>query len=128
MANRNIILACVLAVGLGGCAVTREQQLRAKSDRIADALTKERETVLKAAPTSTQRPGRLSYLNTLRTTLSAVNIGLGSARYLPEADRDMAYDVLDEAYATIEWNIPLGPDDQQKPMPAQFSGGVLKLH
>lgn len=122
------ILIVFLAAGalmLGGCAVTREGKLRAKSDSIADELTAERQKVIDSS--STERPARLSHLNTLRTTLSAVNIGLGSTRYLPEADRDLAYDVLDEAYETIRWNIPLGPSDQLKQMPLQFQNGKLEL-
>lgn len=119
------VLAVVMGLGLGGCAMTREGQLRAKSDRIASELTKERQRVLDT--NNLDRDARLGHLNTLRTTLSAANIGLGSTRYLPEADRDMAFDVIEEALTTIEWNIPLGPRDQLKQMPSQFQDGTLRL-
>jgi hypothetical protein len=42
-------------------------------------------------------------------------------------DRDLALDVMDEVYDTIDWNIPLGPDDPKRPYPAQWSGNTLKL-
>ncbi|MCK6476478.1 MAG: hypothetical protein L6Q35_06575 [Phycisphaerales bacterium] len=116
------------AVGLslvGGCAMSREDKLRARSDKIADALIDERDRVLNSTAPDLQRDARLARLNTLRTTLSAINVGLGSARYLPEDRRALAYDVIDEAYTTIEWNIPLGPSDQLKPMPAEFQNGQL---
>jgi hypothetical protein len=131
--NRVIAVVSVLGVALvtlGGCAMSREDRLRAKSEKVADQLASERDRILEQRPGSGQyldREARLSRLNTLRTMLSAANVGLGSARYLPETDRDLAFDVIEEAYSTIEWNIPLGPSDQMKPMPSQFEGGVLRL-
>jgi hypothetical protein len=46
---------------------------------------------------------------------------------VPADKRDIAYDVLDEAYDTIQWNIPLGPRDQKRVLPRGFENGTLKL-
>lgn len=114
-----------LALLLTGCA-SRHDQLRAKSDRIENALLTERTKV--SAATSADRSARLSHLSELRATLSAANIGLGATRYLPEQQRDTAFDILDEVYGTIEWNIPLGPGDNKKPLPNAFNpDGSLRL-
>ncbi|HLO42426.1 MAG TPA: hypothetical protein VK176_15495 [Phycisphaerales bacterium] len=124
-AVRTVVLSAMCM--LGACAVSREDRLRAKADRIGDKLTDEREQVIEKAEFAEARDQQLAHLTTLRTTLSAVNIGLGSTRYLPEQDRELAYDVIEEAYDTIEWNIPYVSLGMQKPMPAQFQNGVLRL-
>lgn len=124
---RMIVAAAVLAASGAGCATSRVDQLHRKADRVEAELKSEQKKVLAMSPGD--RAARLDRLTQLRATLSAANIGLGSVPHLVEpGKRDLAYDVLDEVYNTIEWNIPLGPGDPQRPLPAQFSGGVLKLN
>jgi hypothetical protein len=110
---------------LTGCA-SRYDQLRAKSDRVESALVAERDR--QSASDATDRDARLSHLSKLRATLSAANVGLNTTRYIPKEQREVAYDILDEVYGTIEWNIPLGPSDNKKPLPSNFnSDGTLRL-
>lgn len=117
--------AVSLAV-LAGCTMSRVEQLERKSDRVAASLKSEQTRVL--ALNAADRTQRLDHLNMLRATLSAANVGLGAVPHFTQpAERDIAYDVIEEVYDTIEWNIPLGPGDPQRPLPSQFSGGVLKL-
>lgn len=119
-------LTCA-AFGLGGCQVTRQQKLRAKSDKVEHNLVKERDRVLKAYKTSEREP-RLAHLTSLHGTLSLTNVALGTVPLLvPYEQRDVAYDILDEAYDAIDWNIPLGPNDVNKPMPMQLQGSSLRL-
>ncbi len=129
MIHLRFLAALVLAglMVLGGCAASRVDQLHRKADRVEASLKGEQRRVL--ALTSADRAQRLDHLNSLRTTLSAANVGLGAVPHLVEPDkRDVAYDVLEEVYDTIEWNIPLGPGDPQRPLPSRFSNGVLKLN
>lgn len=122
------LLAALVAVAwlLGGCAMSREQQLRAKSRAVEAELNEERARVLKSA--SPDRAARLSHLTTLRGTLSAANLGLATIPvFVPEPQRPMAYDVLEEVYATISWNAPLGPNQPQKALPKGFAGGTLRV-
>ena len=112
---------------LAGCALTREDQLRHKADRVESMLVKERDTALSAPPDSPDRRAKLEHLTDLRTELSAANLGITAAKYLPEDKRDSAYDVIEQVYETIEWNIPLAPGERQKPMPKQFSGGKFEF-
>ncbi len=121
---KTTLLAAVLLI-TSGCATTRLDQLRNKADRVETALKAEQSKVL--SQSDRERQQRLTHLSTLRGTLSAANVGLGAARYLPEEDRELAYDVLDEVYGTIDWNIPLGSGQPLRPLPSQFSNGVLKL-
>jgi small-conductance mechanosensitive channel len=116
-----------LTVFLTACAVSREDRLRDKADRLNDKLVDEREKILDNPQFVESRDAQLTHLTTLRTTLSAINIGLGSTRYLAEQDRDLAYDVIEEAYDTIEWNIPYASPSMQKTMPMQFQNGVLNF-
>lgn len=116
-----------LTVFLTACAVSREDRLRDKADRLNDKLIDEREKILDNAQFAESRDAQLTHLTTLRTTLSAINIGLGSTRYLAEQDRELAYDVIEEAYDTIEWNIPYASPSMQKTMPLQFQNGVLNF-
>lgn len=121
---KTTLLAAALLITTG-CATTRLDQLRNKADRVETALKAEQSKVL--SQSDRERQQRLTHLSTLRGTLSAANVGLGAARYLPEEDRELAYDVLDEVYGTIDWNIPLGSGQPLRPLPSQFSNGVLKL-
>ncbi len=125
---RAAIVAAVLAATLGGCSVSRYAQLREKAGDVESSLKAEQRRVVALPSDQPEREARLDHLSGLRTMLSAANIGLGATRYaIPEEKRDLAYDVLEEAYGTIEWNIPLGPSEPKRAMPARFSGGVLKL-
>ena len=83
-----------------------------ESYRVETALTKEQSLVLNTDKYANDRQQRLDYLSQLRTTLSAANIGLSTVRYVVPADKQpIAYDVIQEVYGTIKWNIPLGPSD-----------------
>lgn len=125
---RTAIVAAVLAAALGGCSVSRYGQLRDKADDVESSLKSEQRRVVALSPDQPEREARLDHLSGLRTMLSATNIGLGATRYaIPEEKRDLAYDILEEAYGTIEWNIPLGPTEPKRAMPARFNNGVLKL-
>ncbi len=125
------LLALFLAttiVASTGCAMSREQQLARKADKVESALKTEQRRVLTLPSLDPQRDARLDHLTTLRTTLSAANIARGSiTHFLPPEQRPTAYDVLDEAYETIEWNIPLGPGERLRPMPAGFANGTLNI-
>jgi hypothetical protein len=122
------LLLAVSIIFSTGCAMSREQQLARKADVVESSLKAEQRRVLKLPPLDPQRDSRLSHLTTLRTTLSAANIARGSvAHFLPPEQRPTAYDVLDEAYDTIEWNIPLGPGERLRPMPAGFANGTLNI-
>jgi hypothetical protein len=127
-------LARVLLIALAGllsasCATSRLAQLEKTARGVESHLIKERGRVLAMPAGDATRPVRLDHLTQLRATLSAANIGLGTVPYLlEEAQRPMAYDVLEEVYATIDWNIPLGPDQPKKQLPAQFMGNTLNLN
>lgn len=117
-----------IALGVVGCSVSREAMLRQKSERVDSELRAEQSRVLRLPTEDGARAARLSHLNELHTTLSAANVALGTVSdYVPSRYRGTAYDVLDEVYGTIEWNIPLGPTDVARPLPRQFQGGVLKF-
>lgn len=122
------LLACLLVFS-SACASSREMMLRRKADRVETQLKTEQRRVLALPTEDGSRPARLSHLDELRTSLSAANVALGTVSdYVPQPYRGTAYDVLEEVYGTIEWNIPLGPTDMRKPLPRQFQGGVLKLN
>jgi hypothetical protein len=115
-----------LAIG-GGCQTSRLDQLRSKADKVDSSLKKERNRVL--ASSQADRDARLSRLSGLYTTKSMTDIALAAVPFVvEEPQRDMAYDVLEEAYDTIDWNIPLGPNDPQRPMPTQLQGSTLRLN
>ncbi|MBS0189155.1 MAG: hypothetical protein JSS51_13895 [Planctomycetes bacterium] len=119
-----LVLICVL---LSACA-SRYDQLKSESSRVETALTKEQSLVLNTDKYAADRQARLDYLSQLRTTLSAANIGLATIRYAVPADKQpIAYDVLEEVYGTIKWNIPLGPDDAKKQLPQLFKGNQLNI-
>lgn len=114
-----------LTLLLTACA-SRYDQLRSESARVETALEKERSVVL--AHDAADRQQRLDYLSQLRTTLSAANVGLSAVKYAVPADKQpIAYDVLQEVYGTIKWNIPLGPSDPKKQLPALFKNNSLNI-
>jgi len=131
LSARPAIMASVLvaaAAALGGCSVTRYGELRNKASDVESELKSEQRRVVAMAPGEGEKDARLDHLTGLRAMLSATNIGLSATRYaIPEEKRDLAYDVLEEAYGTIEWNIPLGPSEPKRAMPARFKNGALKL-
>ncbi len=113
---------------LGGCSVSRYDQLRARSGEVGAELKTEQARALSLADDAS-RQQRLDHLTSLHYTHSAADVALGTVRRVIPADqRDLAYDVLDEVYDTIEWNIPLGPGEAKRPMPAGFAGNALRLN
>lgn len=115
---------------LAGCSKSRLEMVRDKADSVESSLKSEQKRVLKLGPQDTTRRARLEHLNEMQYSLRAANIGLAAIPWMPfnsEQDRDLALDVMDEVYDTIDWNIPLGPDDPKRPYPAQWSGNTLKL-
>lgn len=129
MSTRLVAVVCLAALPLlGGCALSRYEQLQRKSDKVESALKSEQKRVLNlnADPT---RQARLDHLSDLRLSLSATDIGLSTVKYaVPAEEQNLAYDVIEQVYDTIDWNIPLGPDQAKRPMPAQFSNGKLNLN
>ncbi|GJM20070.1 MAG: hypothetical protein DHS20C14_22830 [Phycisphaeraceae bacterium] len=128
-ATRTVPALLVLVLLLPGCAITRHGELKRVSRRVESRLQDEQSTALRTRFDSRlARDQRLDHLTSLRYTLSAANVGLATVpRLVPEPQRPMAYDVLEEVYSTIDWNIPLGPGDALRPLPDAFSGGVLDL-
>lgn len=126
---RTLLMVCMTgALSLGGCALTRYDELKQQSRSVEARLKKEQSRVLTLKDSQADRAARLDHLTQLRWTLSAANIGLASVpRLITEDKREIAYDVLEETYDTIDWNIPLAPTDVKRELPAQFNGGVLKL-
>ncbi|MEZ6317546.1 MAG: hypothetical protein R3B49_02150 [Phycisphaerales bacterium] len=121
-----IITGVLAGLTLGGCTMSRYDELKAESRRVAERLRAEQSVAL-VAP-STVRDQKLDHLTSLRYTLSAANVALASVpRFVPEEDRPVAYDVMEEVYATIDWNIPLMPTDDLRSLPAGFSSGRLDL-
>lgn len=125
---RSLVLLPLLAILslFAGCAMSRADKLEAKSERVERSLLDEQKRVI--AMSDAERQARLDHLTQLRALLSAANISLGVVPHTVPADKiDIAYDVLDEAYDTIQWNIPLGPRDQKRPLPKGFESGALRL-
>lgn len=111
---------------LTGCATSRIDQLHRKADKVESNLKAEQKRVL--AMNAADQSARLDHLTGLRATLSAANVGLGAVPHLVDvSQRDVAYDVIEEVYDTIDWNIPMGPSDAKRALPAQFQSGVLRL-
>lgn len=124
--NRFWIIGASLVVMLG-CSVSRRDKLESKSERVEKALLIEQQKAVSLSDQAGRR-AKLDHLTQLRGLLSAANISLGVIPYaMEEAERDIAYDVLDEAYDTIQWNIPLGPGESMRPLPKGFEGGVLNV-
>lgn len=122
-----VSVAVVAAMLLGGCAASRYDQLRARSREVGQLLATEQRAAL-SETAGAPRQQRLDHLTGLHYTQSAADIALGSVRHVvPDEQHDLAYDVLDEVYDTIEWNIPLTPGEALRPLPAAFSGNALDL-
>jgi len=120
-----LLIACLL---LPACA-SRYDELKSESARVETALTREQALVLNTDKSPADRQQRLDYLSQLRTTLSAANIGLSTIKYVVPADKQpIAYDVLQEVYGTIKWNIPLGPNDTKKQLPPLFKNNQLNIN
>jgi len=119
--------ALVASMAITGCTVSRLDRLHRKSERVQSHLQSEQAKTLALSEGDPKRAAKLNHLTDLRLQLSAVNIGLGTTRLIPDDKREIAYDVVQEAYDTIEWNIPLAPGERPRPMPAQFQGGMLRF-
>lgn len=131
LVNRHIgigvVVLSVLAAA-SGCSVTREQQLRAKAAAVESALVSERGRTLTMGDAAS-RASKLDHLTSLRTQLSLVNVARGSApHFLEHPQLDAAYDVIEEAYGTIEWNIPMLPGQALRPLPSQFTSQGLNFN
>lgn len=123
---RTILIIAAACLVLGGCKLTRHDELKTESRRVAERLRAEQSVALSAGAST--RAQKLEHLTSLRYTLSAANVALASVpRVVPEDDRPLAYDVLEEVYSTIDWNIPLMPGDELRVLPSQFAGGRLDL-
>jgi hypothetical protein len=127
LAKATLLVVTAVVMALGGCAMTREEQLRDRSQEVASRLTAERDKVLDAWNTDPASRARLDHLTTLRTELLAANVGMTAAKFLPEERRDAAFDVIEQVYDTIEWNIPIPPGEKMKPLPPEFSDGRLNF-
>jgi len=116
-------LVAVAAI-LTGCAKSHLELLQDRSGVVERKLLSERDRVLSDA--AGERDSRLSHLQTLRLGLSTVNVSIVSVPLLlrQEEERAIGYSVLDEALATIDWNIPIyGVRDATllRPYPSLFS-------
>ncbi|MBZ0171399.1 MAG: hypothetical protein K8E66_03375 [Phycisphaerales bacterium] len=121
--HRLIPLALVTLL-ITGCTTSRYGQLRGRSREVGRALNQEREAALGLPAGSPSARSRLDHLTSMRLSLSAVNMALSAVRHLVEPEiRPVAYDTIEEAYDTIEWNIPLGPGEPTRSLPAAFRGG-----
>lgn len=123
-----LCLLCVHLLALGGCSQSRQAKLERKGEAVRASLIKERNRVLAMPAGTADRAGRLAHLEGLHNTLSAANVGLGTVPLLLQgSQQDVAFDVIEEVYATIEWNTPLAPGDAMRPMPAAFANNTLNL-
>lgn len=117
-----------LAGALPGCAVSRKQELKRLSNRVDRQLRSEQHQVLARPLNDPERSARLDALTTLKTTHSLADLGLASAPRLLEGEQlAVAYDVLEEVYGVIEWNIPLMPGQGTKPLPSVFGDTGLNF-
>lgn len=117
-----------LTLLLTACA-SRYDQLKSESNSVEHALIKEQSLILAQPPGTPDRQARLDYLSQLHTTLTAANVGLSTIKYVVPTDKQpLAYDVLEEVYGTIKWNIPLGPSDAKKSLPALFKNNTLNIN
>lgn len=122
--------ALVATLALTGCSFTRYDRLVAKADKVEANLKLEQRKVLALTENDPARSSKLEHLTALRNQLSAANVGLSSVKnFVPADKKDIGYDVMEQVYDTIDWNIPLAPSDPgRKALPAAFNGGVLKLN
>lgn len=119
------LFAIAAAALLCGCATSRQAQLERRADRLENDLKGEQSKALSLAPPD---QARLDYLTSLRTQLSLANVARGAVPHtIPEDQQPIAWDILDEVYGTLEWNVPLSPS-QARPLPAAFAGGKLNLN
>ncbi len=124
------LMVCVLmsfaVCGVGGCSPSRVEMLRDRSAMVERKLEAERDRVL-GTTGSTHREAPLSHLQSLRLSLSVVNVSITSVPLLLRSDEERAigYSVLDEAIGTIDWNIPLngasGESGTARAFPMLFS-------
>ena len=122
-----IVLAAVTASS-GGCVVSRAEQLAHQSDRVETKLLRERDRVIAAKVTTQDATARLDHLSDLRMQLTVADAARKLApRVLQDPVQvDSAYDIIEEVYSTIDWNIPLMPGESTwKPMPAMFGPAGL---
>ncbi len=115
-----------LVLSLGACALSRADQLARQSDRVESRLVKERDRVMASGDADSR--GRLDYLTGLRTQLTVADAARKLApRLLQDPEQvESAYDILEEVYSTIDWNIPLSPTDaSRRAMPELFGAGGL---
>lgn len=126
--NRSLFVGMLLtASACAGCATSRYDQLRSRSRQVERSLVAERDRTLSLP--ATEHRQRLDHLSSMRLSLTATDIGLAAVRRLvPEVDRPLAYDAIEEAYDTIEWNIPLLPGRGTRPLPDAFRGGVFDVN
>lgn len=127
----SLLALAALLILLPACTTSRYGQLRARSAEVESALKAERDEVLAATAPAARAESRqrLDHLTSLRYTLTAADLGLIAARrVLPEADRPLAYDAIEQAYDTIEWNIPLPPGQGTRPLPPAFTGGGFDIN
>lgn len=128
MPTLKLLPLLIAALALTGCSTSRYAELRSQSNKVERALERERDDALRLPPEANLGQ-KLDHLTSLRYTLTAADLGLAAARrLLPEADRPLAYDALEQAYDTIAWNIPLLPGQGTRPMPSAFSGGVFNIN
>ena len=124
-----ILLFGAFLSGLLGCAQSRHDQLRGISSRVEKELRTEQREVLAMTGSEQLRSQRLDHLGSLRNTHAAADIALASVPRLLDGDnRLMAYDILEEVYGVIEWNIPLLPGEGTKPLPNAFSSNGLDFN
>jgi len=114
---------------LTACTTSRYGELRNRSNEVQSALVAERDEALNLPAQAPETSQKIDHLSALRYTLSATDLGLAAIRrLLPETDRPLAYDAIEQAYDTIEWNIPLLPGQGTKPMPATFTNGAFDIN
>ncbi len=127
-----MVMLGVALVTLGGCrSAERErtsvESLRYRAERVESNLLHARDKALSSG--GIQSGAQIGHLTTLRLALSAANISLASVEteLVKPEHRAIAYSVLEEAYGTIDWNIPILPGQGQRALPGLFapqSGGL----
>lgn len=119
------------ALLLPACTLSRAEQLARKADKVESKLISERDRVIALAEDNhPEAAARSQHVQTLHFTLRAANIARISVPYaIPEDKRPLAYDVLEETYDTIDWNIPLMPGSPMyRSLPERFEDGRLMLN
>lgn len=123
--TRTLTAALMLLVTTvaGGCALSRADQLARQSDKVESRLLRERDRVMRMGPEAPDAAERLDHLSDLRTQLTFADAARKLAPRLLQdpAQVDAAFDLLEEVYSTIDWNIPLSPRDAGwRAMPSVF--------